>query len=58
MPGLVGGLIAGGAGAYFFGVREPFLIALAAIVAGIVGLVILDLGLLRRRRTEPPGEME
>jgi hypothetical protein len=50
IPGLVGGLIAGGAGAYFFGVRDPFLIALAAAVTGLAGLVVVDLGLPWRRR--------
>lgn len=54
MPGLVGGLLAGGAGSYLLGVRDPFLIALAAVVAGILGLVVVDMG-IRWRRT-PRGD--
>lgn len=52
MPGLAGGLLLGGAGAYFLGVRDPFLIGLAAVVLGLVGFVTLDLGMPRRRRKE------
>ena len=45
VPGLAGGLIAGGGGAYLLGVRDPFLIGLAAVVCGILGLLIFDLGI-------------
>ena len=49
MPGLIGGLIAGGGGAYLLGVRDPFLIGLAAAAGGILGLAV-DIGFPRRRK--------
>lgn len=55
MPGLVGGLVAGGGGTYFLGVRDPFLIALAAVIGGILGLMVVDLGFPWRRRPRSPG---
>ena len=50
MPGLAGGLLAGGGGAYLLGVRDPFLIGLAAVVLGLLGMVVVDMGIRRRRR--------
>jgi hypothetical protein len=50
MPGLIAGLVIGGGGAYFFGVRDPFLIGLAAAIGGILGLA-LDLGIPWRPRS-------
>ena len=52
-PTLVVGLIAGGAGTYLLGARDPFIIAAAAVAGAILGL-LLDLrwstGTRRRRK--------
>jgi hypothetical protein len=50
LPGLAGGLLGGGGGAYILGVRDPFLIALAAVVLGLLGLLVVDLGIPWRRQ--------
>jgi uncharacterized membrane protein YjjP (DUF1212 family) len=39
-PGLAAGLVLGGLFAYLVGVRDPFVIALIAVVAGIGGLIV------------------
>ena len=49
-PGLYLGFIAGGAGAWFFGVRNPLLLTLCALVGAACG-VWLESSVFARPRT-------